>query len=209
MKTGLIRKPELLLLQRMHANLQGEVGRLIGEMGDAKERIARSREQIAGVRKTAIKTAVEQLQEVRGELVDVRERMASSRGILDRVKIMAPVKGAVVRLRYHTRGGVIEPGKPIMEILPLQAELIIEVRVRPQDIDSVKAGQPATVRLTALSRRVTPMVAGEVIYVSADALVDEKKAQGSTSDIYVARVKLSSLYGDDDSGLLSDARHAG
>jgi HlyD family secretion protein len=112
--------------------------------------------------------------------------------VLDRIQITAPVKGVVVKLRYHTSGGVIEAGKNIMEILPLDAELIIEVRIRPQDIDNVKRGQTAMVRLTALSQRVTPMITGEVVYVSADALPDEKKgaAQQAPSDIYVARVKL-------------------
>jgi len=66
LKTGLVRKPEVLLLQRARANLQGEVGRLQGEIGDAKERIARALEQIAGTKKAAIKAAVEQLHEAQG-----------------------------------------------------------------------------------------------------------------------------------------------
>jgi len=192
LKTGLVRKPELLVLQRSQANLEGEVGRIMGDIGDAKERIAKAVEQINGVRKTAIKTAVEQMHEIRGELVDVRERMLSAKGVLDRIRITAPVRGVVVKLRYHTQGGVIEAGKNIMEILPLKDELIIEARVRPQDIDSVKHGQHATVRLTALNQRITPMVSGEVIYLSADTLADEKKSQQmGPTDIYIVRVKLN------------------
>jgi HlyD family secretion protein len=192
LQTGLVRKPELLVLQRTQANLEGEVGRIMGDIGDAKERIAKAVEQINGVRKTAIKAAVEQMHDVRGDLVDVRERMLSAKGVLDRVRVTAPVKGVVVKLRYHTTGGVIEAGKNILEILPLQEELIIEARVRPQDIDSVKHGQHATVRLTALSQRVTPMVSGEVIYLSADTLADEKKSQQvGPTDIYIIRIKLN------------------
>ncbi|WP_438274208.1 HlyD family type I secretion periplasmic adaptor subunit [Nitrobacter sp.] len=188
---GLVRKPDVLLLQRSQANLEGEVGRIMGDIGDAKERIARAVEQINGVRKTAIKTAVEQMHEIRGEMVDVRERMLSAKNVLDRTTIRAPVKGVVVKLRFHTRGGVVEPGKPIMELLPLNEPLIIEARVRPQDIDSVKHGQEAMVRLTALSQRVTPMVSGDVIYLSADTVADEKKSQQTgPSDIYVVRVRL-------------------
>ena len=192
LQTGLVRKPELLVLQRTQANLEGEVGRIMGDIGDAKERIAKAVEQINGVRKAAIKTAVEQMHEVRGELVDVRERMQSAKGVLDRVRITAPVKGVVVKLRYHTQGGVIEAGKNIMEILPLKDELIIEARVRPPDIDSVKHGQHATVRLTALNQRITPMISGEVIYLSADTLADERKSQQvGPTDIYIVRVKLN------------------
>jgi HlyD family secretion protein len=192
-QAGLVRKPELMVLQRSKANLEGEVGRILGDIGDAKERIARAVEQINGARKTAIKTAVEQMHEVRGELADVRERMLSAKGVLDRIRVTAPVSGVVVKLRYHTRGGVVEPGKNIMELLPLRDELIIEARLRPQDIDSVKHGQIAMVRLTALNQRITPMVSGEVIYLSADTLADEKKSQQvGPTDIYIVRVKLNS-----------------
>lgn len=193
LQTGLVRKPELLVLQRTKANLEGEVGRILGDIGDARERIARAKEQINGVRKTAIKTAVDQMHEVRGELNDVRERMMAAKGVLDRVRITAPVRGVVVKLRYHTEGGVIEPSKNIMEILPSKEELIIEARVRPQDIDSVKHGQHAMIRLTALNQRITPMVSGDVIYLSADSLADERKSQqAGPTDIYIIRVKLNS-----------------
>ncbi len=191
LKSGFVRKPELLALQRAEANLQGELGRLQGEMGDARERMARGLEQIAAARKAAVKTAVEQLHDARAEFNDVRERIRTAKGVLDRIQIVAPVKGVVIKLRYHTPGGVIEAGKNIMEILPVQAEVIIEVRVRPQDIDHVKRGQQAMVRLTALNQRLTPTVGGQVIYVSADAVPDEKKgAQQTPSDIYLARIAL-------------------
>jgi HlyD family type I secretion membrane fusion protein len=192
-QAGLVRKPELMILQRSKANLEGEVGRIMGDIGDAKERIARAVEQINGVRKTAIKTAVEQMHEIRGELADVRERMLTAKGILDRVRVTAPVSGVVVKLRYHTRGGVVEAGKNIMELLPVKDELIIEARLRPQDIDSVKHGQAAMVRLTALNQRITPMVSGDVVYLSADTLADEKKSQQvGPTDIYLVRVRLNS-----------------
>jgi HlyD family type I secretion membrane fusion protein len=191
LKNGLIRRSEVLALQRARANLQGEVGRLTGEIGDSKERIARSDEQIVGVRNTAIKTSVEQLHETLGELADVRERVLSATRVLDRVKISSPVRGVVVKLRYHTPGGVVEAGKTVMEIVPLQENLLIEVRVRPQDIPNVKLGQKAIIRLTALKQRVTPMIEGEVAYVSADALPDEKSTL-TRSDVYVARISLDS-----------------
>jgi HlyD family type I secretion membrane fusion protein len=201
LERGFIRKSEVLTLRRTGANLDGEVGRLGGEIGDARERIAKTREQIAGVRKAAIKTAVEQLYEISGELNDVRERIRTQTGIVGRTNLTAPVRGSVVKLRYHTNGGVIEPGKSIMEIVPLQDELIIEARIRPQDIDKVKRGRWATIRLTALNQRVTPMVGGEVIYLSADALPDDKqRAAGPPSDLYVVRVRLDR----NDVGLVRD-----
>ena len=182
---------EVLQLQRARLALQGEVGRLTGDIGDTRERMARAREQISGLRNGVVKLAIEQLQDIRADLFDTRERLMTARGILDRVRITAPVRGAVVKLRYHTPGGVVEPGRSIMEVLPLRDELLIEVRVRPQDIDSVKRGNTAMVRLTALNQRITPMVSGEVVYVSADALSEEGRVDKSTRDTYIARVRLA------------------
>lgn len=191
LQRGYVRKPEVLSLQRLSANLGGEAGRISGDIGDARERIARSMEQIDGVRKNAQKIASDQLQDISAELNDVRERIHTVKGALDRSVITAPVKGTVVKLRYHTAGGVIEPGKNIMEIVSLQDELIIEARVRPQDIDKIKHSQLAAVRLTALNQRTTPMVTGRVIYISADALPDEKqRAYPGVPDLYVVRARL-------------------
>lgn len=189
---GLIRKSELLALQRSEASLVGEIGRLGGDIGDAKARIARTREEIAGVRATAIKDAVEQLHQVGADLADVRERMRAAEGVLGRIEIKAPVRGAVVKLRYHTSGGVIEPGKPVLEIVPLTGELVVEARVRSRDIDHVEVGQQAEVRLTALDQRTTPMAHGHVIYVSADAVPDEAKP-GQSPDSYISRVRIDRI----------------
>ena len=93
-------------------------------------------------------------------------------------------------MRYHTPGGVIEAGSPVAEIVPLDADLVIQARVRPQDIDSVRIGQSASVRLTALNKRTTPMVEGRVTYVSADALPAELGREASGQDGFVARIRL-------------------
>jgi membrane fusion protein, type I secretion system len=191
LKKGLIRKPEVLSLERAKANLSGEIGRLNGEIGDARERIARIMEQVAGVRNNTVKAAVEEMHKVSAELKDVRELINAAKAVVERVSITAPVNGIVVKLQYHTPGGVIEPGKPIMEILPIQAELLIEAQVKPRDIDVVKRGQHAMIRLSALNRRITPMIPGEVVYVSADSLVSGKQeTQQTPSDVYIARIKL-------------------
>lgn len=187
---GHIRKPEVLTLRRAQANLQGEIGRLTGEIGDARERIVRAQQQIAMTRSTAAKQAADQIHEVQGELNDVAERIRQAQGVLERITIVAPVRGVVVKMRYHTASGVVESGKSVLEIVPLNEGVIIEVRIQPRDIATVKRGQPAAVRLTALNARTTPMIAGEVVYVSADALPDDKRGPSATSDVYVAHIKL-------------------
>src|SRR5690606_33164430 len=99
----------------------------------------------------------------------------------------APVGGTVIRMNYHTPGGVIESGKGIMEILPADAPLIIEAHVPRNEIDDVRVGQKAIVRLVSLNQRTTPVLNGEVFYVSADALKGEPTAP---QEFYLARVRL-------------------
>ena len=105
-----------------------------------------------------------------------------------------PVRGIVVKLNYHTRGGVIGPGSVLMELLPVNDELIIEARVAPGDVTNVQNDQPAQVRLTALNQRMTPFVDGKVVYVSADAVTENDPrraiAQGSVGGTFIVRVSL-------------------
>lgn len=190
MQKGYVRKPDVLALERAQASLQGQIGQLTATISDARERIAREQQKIAHVRSQFVQAASEQLRNIESELDDVRERLRTAENVRGRVIIEAPVKGIVVKLMYHTPGGVIAPGRDILELLPLDDELIIEARIRPQDIDSLRQGQSALVRLTALNQRVTPMLPGQVIYVSADALPEDKAGRPAAASAYVARVQL-------------------
>ena len=185
---GLLRKSEVLALKRAQARFQGEGGRILALLGDGQQRIAKANRQILRVRTVAVQKAVEEMHKMEAERQDVRERIRAARDVLKRIEIKAPVGGVVIKMKYHTPGGVIEPGKFILELLPISSSLIIQAHIRPQDINNVKMGQEANIRLTALSSRVTPMVSGRVVYVSADTLSDDQKS--SSQDVYVARVAL-------------------
>ena len=109
---------------------------------------------------------------------------------------------------HHTHGAVVAPGAVILELLPVNDELIIEARVNPSDISHVNTGQSALVRLTALNQRITPMIEGKVIYVSADAVADQQRRRGRPRGAfrrhsYVARVRLDE---DDVRGKIDDFR---
>ncbi len=108
--------------------------------------------------------------------------------MLVRSDVLAPVAGTVIRMHYFTPGGVIETGKPIAEILPSNAPLIIETMIPRNDIDTVHQGQAAIVRLSALNTRTTPVLNGTVDYISADALADTR--DGQMREVYIARITL-------------------
>jgi HlyD family type I secretion membrane fusion protein len=184
---GLIRKPEVNAIQRAMADAEGQLGRLDSEVSETNAQIEKFKQQINQTVTELVQRALEELQTAEGDLDAVREESREAQDVLRRATINAPVSGVVVRMYYHTAGGVIESGKKILEILPSDVPLIIETQIQRKDIDAVKAGQNATVRLVALNRRTTPVLEGNVFYVSADALAD---ASVPNTEVYLARIRL-------------------
>ena len=191
----LIRKSEILALQRSEVGLEGELGDLQGRSGDATERIARAEQQIAQLRLAAIEKASEELRGTETELDDLSEQILAAKDVVQRTEVRAPVRGVVVKLNQYTTGGVIAPGGTILELLPVNDELVIEARVNPNEITHIKEGQNALVRLTALNQRLTPMIEGKVVYLSADTVAEAaarrtSEADAARRDLFVVRVQL-------------------
>ncbi|CDZ47989.1 HlyD family type I secretion periplasmic adaptor subunit [Neorhizobium galegae] len=188
---GLLRATEVRALQRAIADAEGQIGRLEAEISETGAQLLKGQQEIMRAEETYREEALDRLQSIQGERDAAREQSREADDVLRRATILAPVSGTVVRTYYHTTGGVIESGKGIMEILPAGVPLIIEAKVPRNEIDSVKVGQKATVRLIALNQRTTPVLEGEVFYVSADAMEDSK-AGLANHDVYVARINISS-----------------
>ena len=169
---GLERRTRLLGLQRQQAALEGARGEQQGLIARARQQIGEARLQIINRRNGQIDQVVAELAEVRSRLGELKERLVASRDVLARRAIVSPIAGTVVNLRFFTPGGVIGPGEPILDIVPLDDRLVVEARIRPLDIDVVRPGLAAEVRLTAFKQRTTPTLKGRVAYVSADRLVD-------------------------------------
>ena len=191
----LARKTEVMALRRAEADLAGSRGELLGRVADSRERIARAEQQISELRSAAMQKTVEELRQTETELDDVREQIGASRDVLERIDVRAPDRGIVVRFNYHTHGAVVAPGAIILELLPVNDKLVIEGRINPSDISHVQDGQEALVRLTALNQRLTPVIAGHVVYVSADAIADQQGQQQANlvpfhHQSYIVRVKL-------------------
>jgi HlyD family type I secretion membrane fusion protein len=127
---------------------------------------------------------------------DLREQIIAAQDVVERTEVRAPVRGIVVKLNQYTPGGVVAPGGVILELLPVNDELIIEARVKPSEITHVSEGQNALVKLTALNQRLTPMIEGKVIYVSADTVSDLNSRHAAEPDAlarnsFVVRVWLN------------------
>ncbi len=176
----------LTALQRDSARIEGERGQLTSAIAETKSKIGEAQLQIIRTDQDFRSDVVKQLSEVQSKEAELVERSVAAHDQLDRIEMRAPTAGTVTQLSVHTIGGVIKAGETIMEVVPDTDDLQIEAHVQPKDIDHVKTGQKAFVRLTAFNQRTTPQVNGTVAYVSADIAHDQ---QSNTSS-YTVRVVL-------------------
>ncbi len=186
---GLVRRSEVNGLRRTIAEATGQVARLEAEIAEMAEVEQRFVVEIENATQRTQQAALDELQSVQSELDSIREQLRTATSVRSRSDIRSPVSGTIVRLHYHTAGGVIESGRAIAEILPNDEPLIIEVQIPRTEIDTINNGQLATVRLVALNQRTTPVLSGDVIYVSADSIT-ERVSGGPDQEVYVARVSV-------------------
>ena len=133
------------------------------------EAIEREREAVLAFRRGAS----EELAKTEVDMARRRELLNAARDQEQRTVIAAPIDGFVQSIRYHTVGGVIRSGEPIMEIVPAYDKLLIEARVNPRDIGHIQVGLPATAKISTYDYIRYGGLDGQVTYIAADATTDE------------------------------------
>jgi adhesin transport system membrane fusion protein len=118
------------------------------------------------------------------DLAQIEEQQAGRQDVLRRTVIKSPVHGLVKNIRINTLGGVIGPGSPIMEIVPLGKRTLIEARVKPGDIGFLQVGQTAQVKLTSYDATIYGALEGVIETISPDAIGDPDRASGSADPTY-------------------------
>lgn len=129
--------------------------------------------KLAEIRNTYVQDAYAELSAKQAELDTLEQVLLQRSDQLQRTEIHSPVRGRVNDILVNTRGGVIQPGEPIMEITPIEDQLLIETRVRPQDVAFVAPGMPASVKITAYDYTIYGDLAGSVEQISADTIEEE------------------------------------
>ncbi len=190
--SGAVSEVEVLRLERDVSNAEGELEQV-------QAQIARSRSAVEEAQSSLNEIELTANVDWRRELSDTESRLASLTesltGLQDRVRlteIRAPVRGIVQRLFVTTRGGVVQPGREVLELVPLDDQLIVETRISPRDIAFVRPGQPAVIKLSAYDFAIFGGLDGEVQMISADTLTDD---DGNT--YYLVRVRADETRLDD------------
>lgn len=170
---GLERKSRLLTLQRQRAAAQGQQGQITNNLDRIHKTIDETQAQMAFLRGQMATEAATQQRDIQMQIAEAREKLKVSEDIRKRAKIVAPVDGKVANLRLITPGGVIGQGQPVLDIVPTSEKIVVAARLRAEDIDAVRPGLAAEVRLTPYKARVLRGMNGIVREVSPDASFDE------------------------------------
>jgi HlyD family secretion protein len=180
----LVQRSRLLELERFETRLTGERGELVAATGQARGRITEAELAIIQIDHDLRSEVARELRDAEAQAAELEERRVAAEQQLRQTLVRAPQGGRVHELAVHTIGGVVAAGEPIMRIVPSGDELTVEARVAPQDIDQVRAGQPAFLRLSAFNQQTTPELEGRVLAVSPDLVTD----RASGASFFVVRI---------------------
>ncbi len=170
---GLTTRTRILALQRNAADLQGSIGTTEAQVQQNRVQMGENNLRMIGLDAEMQEQNAKRLTELQTQLFELGDRMSSQRLVLARTSIISPAAGVVLNRAVNSVGMVVRPGEPIVEVVP-DSQLLVTAQVRPQDISKVKVGARAVVRMSSLNVQTTPQLNGKVVYVSADALTDEK-----------------------------------
>jgi HlyD family secretion protein len=176
-KEGLERQSRLLGLQRQASALDGQHGQLVANISRVSQSVSETEAQMIYLRDSLLTEVTAQQRDIKTQLTDLTERLKASNDVNKRREIVSPVDGRVVNLRFVTAGGVVRPGEPVMDIVPRNEKIIVLAKLKANDVDSVREGQMASIRLTPYKARIMPLLKGKVVSVGADATPDEANGQ--------------------------------
>jgi len=151
-----------------------EMLRLERQASEMRGQLAEAQSRIMNIRAAFQSQADEDLAKSRGDLAVLEENIKSAQDRVARTELRSPVHGIVNRLNVNTIGAVVQPGANLMDIVPLDDSLLVEGRIRPQDIAFIRPEQAAVVKFTAYDSSVYGSLKGKVERISADTIVDEK-----------------------------------
>ena len=152
LKSGDVSRTDILRLQRQLVEMKSQVTNKRNKyFQDAQAELGKAQEELAGV----------------------QQSLTQRKSQLDLTELRAPVRGVVKNVRITTLGGVIRPGEEVMQIVPLEDDLVIQAKVSPADIAFLKPGQDVAVKIDAYDYTVYGELSGKLTYISADTLSED------------------------------------
>lgn len=174
LSTGAVSEVELLRLERDVARFKGERDIASSQISRAGSAISEANRKIQEVESSVRNAASKELSDTMARLNSI---IQSSSGLADKVKksaIRSPVRGTVKRLLVNTIGGVVQPGRDVIEVVPLEGKLILEAKIAPKDIAFLAPGQKAVIKFSAYDFAIYGGLDANLEHIGADSVTDER-----------------------------------
>lgn len=167
-------KLEYLGMQQKVVELQGQIDSLAATIPKAKAAADESKQRIASRRAEQVAAVTDEINKRRQELNSLRENLSAGRDRVTRTELRAPVRSTVKQIYISTVGGVVKPGEPIMDLVPLDDTLVVEAKVKPQDVAFLRPGQHVMVKVSAYDFSIYGGLEGKLESISADTIEDKR-----------------------------------
>jgi HlyD family type I secretion membrane fusion protein len=181
----LLPRPRLLQLQRTAFGIDGQIADAQANIAKFRQAIGEQELQIAQLGNDRMAEVTKDLREIHARLVEVFPKRTNAEAVLARMEIRSPYTGRVVGLSVFSIGGVIQRGEKILDVVPDEDGLTVDVQVAVEDISDVHPDSRAELHLTAYKQRVVPTIHGTVVTISADRLSDPK----TNNSYFVASIR--------------------
>ncbi|HEY2927422.1 HlyD family type I secretion periplasmic adaptor subunit, partial [Piscinibacter sp.] len=190
--SGAVSEVDILRLERELSRGRGDAEQAGAQIARVQAAIGEAQRKIQETELTFRNEARKEMADVMGKLNALNEGAVALADRVDKAQVKSPVRGRVQRLLANTIGGVVQPGKDIVEIVPLDDNLVLEAKVQPKDIAFIRPGQDATVKFTAYDFSIYGGLAAKVENISPDTIVDERG-----NAFYLVRVRTTQTHFSD------------
>jgi len=174
---NIVPQTDLLDKRREVVDLTGRIAAAREQQGKALAAVREAQAQAAQASSEFRQQALDERSQVTAKIAVNEQSLRGAQGKLDRTEIRSPVDGVVNDVQVTTIGAFVQPGQKIMEVVPIGEKLLVESRVRPNDIAFIKVGDRALVKVTAYDFSIYGGLDGKVVQVSADSIYDEQEKQ--------------------------------
>lgn len=182
--SGAVSEIDILKLEREVTKARGDIDQARAQISRIQSSIGEARRKISEVQQTFKSKVRTELNDITARLNSVAEVSVSLKDKVNQSTLKSPVNGKVSRLFFNTVGGVIQPGKEVLEVVPTDDALILETKIQIKDIAFIRILQPAVVKLSAYDYTIYGTLDAIVEHISADSIVDDKG-----NAYYIVRVR--------------------
>jgi adhesin transport system membrane fusion protein len=194
MEKGNLSRFNFLDIQKQLNQIRGELNGVDSDMSQAKNTITEYQNRLNSLSAKAIDEAYQELNQVDTDLAQVDEMIDKLSGQIERLDIKSPSYGYVKGVKVKTIGGIVEAGKVMLEVVPLEGDLVVETKIQPRDVGHIKLGQEVKVKISSYDFSRYGTVRGKLEYISATTFINDDGTR-----YYLGKVSLEKNYVGQDS----------